>query len=928
MAQFKDFLSKINGKKKRKPVKGKSGAYNINRNIGNRVKLHRDIRARKRAEYLATLPKNPVKRFFYRLHPKRLFKYLTTKEGMVATLKVLGIAAAVFIVLLLATFAYFRKDLPKNITDLKTCSKGASSTYYDRTGQTLLWASSGDVECYPVAFDQISPYLRNAVVAAEDKDFYKHGGFSMTGIIRAGINDIRGQSTQGGSTITQQFVKNSLLTQDRTIIRKMKELILSIELERSYSKNEILNAYLNEIPFGSVYAGAEAASRGYFNKPSKDLTLAESAMLAAVIPAPSYYSPYGKHIDELMERQHYILDIMVKQGYVTKAEADAAKKVDVLAGLSTSHNKYTGIIAPYFVLEVQEQLEKEYGATNVQKAGFKVTTTLDLRLQKIAEDVINQTMPISARNNAANIASVAEDVQTGQVLAEVGGRDFNYPGYGQKNMATTPRSPGSSFKPYDYSSLMTQNKSWGAGSTLYDLKTNFGFGYSPDDYDKRQPGAMSMRSALGGSRNIPAIKAMYIAGVQNTIDMAKKMGVKSGTSCEPNCGLSAGIGDGSEIRLDEHVHGFTTLARLGKYKPQTYVLKIADIHGKVLKEWKDTAGEQVLDPQIAYIIDDMLSDSRASYFGNNYRLNNGWKTAIKTGTTNNNENGWMLGFTTKLAFGLWTGRQNDTRAMYNFTDTVLGPALNKFMKQANDVLGYTSGEGWVKPAGIKTVCINTVSGFATSGGGNCDIFPSWYTAQYPDNSKKATIDTVSKKLATECTPAVAQQTITGGGIRSELPTSDPLYNNFIKPVIARYGAAGGAIPTDKDDIHTCDPADLPSIDSVKLSDDDKSIIATVKQGKYPLKSVDFKANGQILPGGSFEITASGSVTYNFDTQPTTDTTVTVEVTDSVLYSVSQTIVVPAKEAINGAINSVARNNNLAALSSPSYFGSRGRVGNY
>lgn len=853
--------------------------------MSDKLKARKDDKARKRAEYLATLPKNPVKRFFYRLHPKRLYKYWFSKQGAIMALKVIGIGFAVLMVLTLAVFAYFRKDLPKNITDLRTCSQGASTTYYDRTGQTLLWASSGDVECYPVKLDKISPYLRDSVIASEDKNFYKHGGFSADGILRAGINNLRGGNTQGGSTITQQFVKNSLLTQEQKISRKIKELILSIELERSYSKDEILNAYLNEIPFGSTYDGAEAAARGYFNKSAKDLTLDEAALLTAIIPAPSYYSPYGKHTDKLVGRQQYVLDLMVEQGYIKKADADAAKKVDTLAKLSTSHNKYKDIVAPYFVLEVQEQLMAKYGAANIQKQGYKVITTLDLRLQKVAEQVVADTMPKVTRNNADNMAVVGADAQTGQILAEVGGRGFDYPGYGQKNMATTPRSPGSTMKPYDYSSLMTQNKSWGAGSTFYDLKTNFGYGYSPDDYDLRQPGAMSMRQAIGGSRNIPAIKAMYIAGIQNTIDLAKKMGVVSGTSCEPNCGLSAAIGDGSEIRLDEHVNGYATFARGGKYKPKAYVLKITDSKDKIIYEWKDTPGEQVLDPQIAYIIADIMSDSKASYFGNSYRLNNGWKSALKTGTTNNKDNGWLMGYTNKLVFGLWMGRQNDNKSQYNFTDTILGPAWNSYMTQANQILGYNQGSGFTKPAGIKTVCINTSTGYATSSGGVCDIFPSWYQAQYPDSTKKAEIDTVSKKLATECTPDLARQTITGGGIRSELPTSDPMYKNWIGPVQARYGGAGGAIPTDKDDVHTCDPADKPTVTLSKasLGGGKYTLTATATQGKNPLTTVNFKVNGNIIDGGSVDVTSSGPTSITYTVSGTEPAQVTAQVIDSVLY---------------------------------------------
>jgi membrane peptidoglycan carboxypeptidase len=509
---------------------------------------------------------------------------------------------------------------------------------------------------------------------------------------------------------------------------------------------------------------------------------------------------------------------------------------------------------------------------------------------------------------------VSVDVATGQVLAEVGSRDFNYPKFGELNMATTPRSPGSSFKPYDYASLMTQSKYWGAGSIIYDLNTDFGWGFKPKDYDYKEPGALSMRNALGGSRNTPAIKAMYMAGVQNTIDMAKKIGIRSGTSCEPNCGLSSAIGDGSEIRLDEHVNGFATFSRMGVYKPLTYILKVEDSHGKVIKEWKDTAGEQVLDPQIAYIIDNMLSDDSARYIRGSSNFNlPGITIALKTGTTNNMDNGWLLQYSTKIAAGVWIGNHANTAlpcGRYGCMEGKTGPMLAAYMKKAHQGLAG-SADKWKQPDGIKTVCINPTTGYATTTGGRCDIFPSWYIPRYPDNTQTAVIDSISRKLATECTPDAARQTITGGGILSELPTSDPLYNNFLKPVLARYGSAGGGgIPTEKDDVHLCIDADLPSIklknDTNSKEKSDFQFTAIVTKGKADLTTVNFKVNGTIAAGGSFPITDSGTLTFKYTRTSNDAFSVSAEVIDSVLYSDSSNIIsIPAITAsINNPTNSV------------------------
>lgn len=890
----------------------------VNRNIGDRMKARKDLKSRRRADRKARMPKNPIKRFFFYLHPKNFAAYWFNRDGLIRFLKISGVALAISMIFLLAVFAYFRKDLPRNITDLKTCSQGASTLYYDKSGETLLWASSGDVDCFPVPLENINEDLQHAVISIEDKDFYKHGGFSASGLTRAFFQNIKGGDTsnlQGGSTITQQFVKNSLLSQEQTYTRKIKELILAIELERTYTKDEILNAYLNEISFGSTFAGAEAAAKGYFNKSAKELTLDEAATLAAVLPAPTYYSPTGENTGELIDRRNYVLGLMAEQGYITQEQADKAKQTDTLAKVVEKQGKYNNIRAPYFVLEAQKKLEQEYGATNLRKAGFKVTTTLDLKMQQYAEEAVNNNLSYTLAGGGDSAALVAVDAPTGKVIAMVGGRDFNYPGYGQVNFATTPRSPGSTFKPYDYASLMTKSEDWGAGSIMYDLNTHFGGGYRPKDYDFREPGAMSIREAIGGSRNTPAIKAMYLSGIEYVHETAKKMGLKSGvTGCYTpgveDCQeiLSTAIGDGGQVRLDEHVNAFATFSRMGMYKPITYYTKVEDGRGKVIYEWKDDQGERALDEQVAYSVANIMSDGSVRYVGLDRRVSiNGVTTAVKTGTTNNSDNGWLLGYSTKIAAGVWVGH-HENKTLSGFMEHKTSPIWREFFEKAHkDLEG--AGDKWEKPQGIKTVCLDRVTGYATSSGGKCDIFPSWYTPQYPDNSKTATIDTVSNKLATECTPERAKQKITGGGIKAEIPSSDPNYNNWMSPIRARYGGAGGgAIPTEKDDIHTCNDQDKPTISLSNVTDNGDgtyTVTAKVKKGKYPLSTVTFSMNGSVMPGGSYDITNSNDIKFEFELSRDGTYTITAETIDSVLYDASDSTTF----SVNGISTGTGNNGN-------------------
>ena len=522
----------------------KSGqTIKIHRNITEKFQAARDARAKRRAVRLAGLPKSRIKRTIYRMHPKRLYKYWFSREGGIMALKIAGIGIIAGFLILVGVFAYFRKDLP-NLRDISGEKIGGSIRYYDKSGQTLLFEDYDAVKRIPVKDDQISQYVKDATVAVEDRDFFEHGGFDVKGIARAGVNDIfnRGGGTQGGSTITQQLVKlNNNWTKDQTITRKVKELILSVELEREYSKKEILAGYLNAAPYGNVQNGVEAAARDYFDKSAKDLTLDESAFLAAIPKAPSVYSPYGPRFNKeaLVGRQHYILGVMLDEKKITKQQHDEALKVDILAKYKTPKPKYDGIKAPYFVLTAKEQLETEYGDETVKRGGWKVITTLDMKLQEEAERQVAKGITQVKRQGGDEIAFAAEDVKTGQVVALVGGVDFNNPDYGQNNYARYRLPPGSSFKPYDYTALIDRNENIGAGSVIYDTQGEIP-GYPCTDksrptkdgdnskkclwdYDFRFPGPMTLRYALGGSRNVPAVKAMLMTGVDKTIETAQKL---------------------------------------------------------------------------------------------------------------------------------------------------------------------------------------------------------------------------------------------------------------------------------------------------------------------------------------------------------------------------------------------------------------------
>lgn len=883
----------------------KSGqTIKINRNLTERLQARRDANARKKAARLAGLPKSRTKRIFYRMHPKRLYKYWFSREGLIMALKVTGISVIAGFLLLVGVFAYFRKDLP-NIKDISGKDIGGSNLYYDKTGQTLLWEDVNGVKRIPVKDEEISTFVKDATIAIEDKDFFKHGGFDTRGIIRAGVNNAVGSgSTQGGSTITQQLVKvTNDWTKDRTVKRKIKELILSIELERSYSKKEILTGYLNAAPYGGVEYGVEAAARNYFQKSAKDLTLDEAAMLAAIPKSPTYFSPYSEdYFDRqaFTDRKNYILDLMAQQNYITGQQRDDAKKIDVIAKVKPRPALYENIKAPYFVLLAKKELETRLGANpTVQKGGWKVITTLDLKTQQLAEEQVSKGMGLIRRNGFDSAAFVAEDVKTGQVIALVGGSDFTNKDYGQNNYAHWRLPPGSSFKPYDYTSLIENTNDFGAGSVLYDTqgkvdgypctnKARPPVGDCLYNYDFRYPGPLTLRYALGGSRNVPAVKAMLLAGVDKTIETANKLGLESKYKCyrdtvedvniatvadESQCYVSAAIGDGAYLFLDEHVHAYATLSRNGNKIPQTYIINYKDSNGKMMYEWKPTKGEQAVREESAYIVADMMSDPRASYLGNKPHNYKGHKLAVKTGTTNDSKDGWMMGFSTQISAGIWVGHHTRRVATTAFMESMTQPIWQGFMQKAHDNL---KPEERVKPAGLQSlpsfvvrshVGISSIEPSPTN-----DLYPSWFKKKSATNAKK-TIDIVSNKLATDCTPARAKKEVNEADA-SNSPD--------------RFATANGSNSEQKDDIHKCDD-NKPTIrlTATELSQGKYKLSADVTQGTHPLSSaqypgtVNFKLDNQIIR--SFDISSPGVVSFEYTTTFEGSKTVSAEVIDSVLY---------------------------------------------
>lgn len=579
-------------------------------------------------------------------------------------------------IVFLSYFIYLQRTIP-DPESIITRKVGESTKIYDSTGEVLLYDIHGEEKRTIIPWEQIPSSIKYATLASEDSDFYGHRGVDFRGVARAFLKNIEEVGiSQGGSTITQQLVKKALLGDERASIyrlinRKIKEIILTIEIERKFSKDELFWMYLNQIPYGSNAYGIESASKTFFNKPAKDLSYAEAALLATLPRAPTFYSPYGNHTDDLLAHKNWVLERMLSLGYITKEEYESAIKedIEIIPGIER-------ISAPHFVIMVKEYLVSKYGEGVVENNGLKVITTLDADLQKFAEESVFKYSEINKEKyKASNAALVAIRPSTGEVLTLVGSSDyFNLENDGNFNVATAKRQPGSAFKPFAYAAAF--QKGYPDATILFDVETEFNpncppdalgekdeYGldcYSPGNYDGRFRGPVTLRNALGQSLNIPSIKTLYLAGVEDTISLAESMGITT-LQDRSRFGLSLVLG-GAEVKLIDLVSAYGVFANNGTRHPWFFIKRIEDSRGNILEKHTEQP-RRALDEQVARLITDVLSDNtaRAPVFGYNSSLFiPGREVAAKTGTTQENRDAWVVGYSPFIALGVWTGNNDNT----------------------------------------------------------------------------------------------------------------------------------------------------------------------------------------------------------------------------------------------------------------------------
>ena len=742
--------------------------------------------------------------------------------------------------------------------------KTAQSTkIYDRTEKILLYDIHQDIKRTQIAYENISKYIKDATIAIEDAEFYQHGGIKFTSIIRAVLANLTsGEYSQGGSTITQQVIKNSLLTTEKTITRKLKEWFLSIKLEKIMNKDEILALYLNETPYGGNIYGVEEASKTFFGKSASELSLAESAYLASIPKAPTYYSPYGQNKTKLDIRQKLVLSKMLENKFITQDEYNSAieEKIDF-----QPQEKY-GMRAPHFVEFIKQYLVNKYGDTAIQENGYKVITTLNYDLQAKAEEITKKIALENAEKfNAENTAVVAIDPKTGQILTMVGSRDyFDTNIDGNFNVTLALRQPGSTFKPFVYATAF--NKGYTPDTVVFDLPTEFQSTctpqgkpinpsslitpetdcYMPENYDGKYVGPISLRNALAQSRNIPAIKTLYLSGIKDSIQTAKAMGITS-LSNPDRYGLTLVLG-GGETSLLEMVNSYGTFANGGIKNKYTGILSIKDNTGKIIESYEQRP-ETAIEENTALLISDILSDNIAkipAYGANSVLFFPGRKVASKTGTTNDYKDAWTIGYTPEVVVGAWAGNNNNTPMEKKVAGMIIAPMWRQIMDVA---LASTTGESFKTPKEIDETIKPVLRGI-------------W------QGNDTYLIDKISGKLATELTPTETLEEKAIPNVHSilywvdkkdplgeapERPDNDYQFSLWEYPIQEWLKTNQQIItekPTEFDDIHTI--KNIPEIklispqENVEYSKNEKITAIISAKAKYEISKVNYYLNDELV----------------------------------------------------------------------------------
>ncbi len=588
--------------------------------------------------------------------------------------KIILIIIAVLIIFSIPFYFVILKDLPLP-TKLTSSSNPQSSQIFDRNGKLLYNIYRSKDQTF-IPLSQIPKQVQQATIAIEDRNFYNHGAIDFKGITRAAYSIVFHKELQGGSTLTQQLVKTSLLTPERTITRKVKEVILAFATEFLYSKNKILEMYLNQVPYGGTSYGIEAAAQTYFGKKAKDLSLAEGALLAGLPEAPTIFSPFGSHPELAINRQKQVLQAMVEEGYITKEQKEEA------INETLNYKRFsTSIKAPHFSLFVKDLLVKKYGERIVEEGGLKITTSLDLDIQELVQATVAAEVETLKNYRVSNGAAMVSNPATGEILAMVGSKDyFDTEIDGNVNVALALRQPGSSIKPINYAAGLGNGHS--AATPFIDQKTCFpnqgGKNYCPVNYDGKFHGIVSMRVALGSSLNIPAVKMLKANGIKTMIATASAMGITTFKNPD-DYGLSLTLG-GGEVTIYDMTQAFGTFANAG-YKVDLHpILKVVDKEGKVLEEYQPLKspifGKKVLPEGVAFIISDILADNNARLlaFGANSELKiPGQIVSVKTGTTNDYRDNWTIGYTPSYVVATWVGN-NDNSPMSGLVSGITGAA--------------------------------------------------------------------------------------------------------------------------------------------------------------------------------------------------------------------------------------------------------------